>query len=146
MQEHKSWNMYSVSSGFISFVSFRFGHTLRSNQLMGCRRNSSSGTVLIKQLTEPQLLTCPVPTEGYCFHKKWCGINKTNITEVHCKSIAANKQWNSVLIRLIRRESVEKVETRGGGSSPWNCIPLQGQHHDTLTLYSTHFKPNPLWY
>ena len=26
--------------------------------LLDCRRNSSSGSVLIRQLTEPQLLTC----------------------------------------------------------------------------------------
>ena len=25
---------------------------------LGCRRNSSSGSMLIRQLTEPQLLTC----------------------------------------------------------------------------------------
>ncbi len=31
---------------------------------------------------------------------------KTNITELHCKSIVANKQWNSVLIRSIHRDSV----------------------------------------
>ncbi len=45
----KSWN-------FIPFSLFKtLSEAIGS---LGCRRNSSDGSMLIRQLTEPQLLTC----------------------------------------------------------------------------------------
>ncbi len=51
-------------------------------------------------------------------HNKLCWINNVSIIELHCKSIAANKWWNSVLICSIRRESVEFGQRR----NPYHII------------------------
>ena len=56
-------------------------------------------------------MRCRTPKHGIPF-----GLNTENCVESTlpilrcCKSIAANKQWNSILIRSIRRESVYSAD------------------------------------